>query len=68
MDKSSVLMGKGDIMIDDNQENLFSVDAEYRILFENIPNTDWNNEWYDGGSPFNLYNYTFKNYTMNAWI
>ena len=44
MDKSSVDMSGG-IMIDDNQKNLWSCNADYKILFENVPRADWNDEW-----------------------
>lgn len=76
MDKSSVPMGQGDMMIDDNQDNLYSVDAEYKILFENIPNADWNNTWYENQNfwlrrqtcGYIITSYYIKNYKMKAWI
>ena len=45
MDKSMVNMGLGAVHIDDNQDNLISTNAEYKILFENVPNAEWNNRW-----------------------
>jgi len=44
MDKSSVDMSNG-IFIDDVEDNLFSSNAAMQILYENIPNTDWNSKW-----------------------
>lgn len=44
-DKSSVNMGYGDAHIDDNQRNLMSTTAEYKILFDNVPNAEWNKDW-----------------------
>jgi len=45
MDKSSVDMSNG-IFIDDVEDNLFSSNAAMQILYENIPNTDWNSKWH----------------------
>ena len=45
MDKSMVNMGLNTVHIDDNQDNLFSTNAEYKILFENVKDTEWNNKW-----------------------
>ena len=45
MDKSMVDMGLNSLHIDDNQSNLWSTDSEYKILYKNIENADWNKEW-----------------------
>jgi 5'(3')-deoxyribonucleotidase len=44
MDKSSVDMSDG-IFIDDVEDNLFSSNAAMKILYENIPNAEWNHKW-----------------------
>jgi len=44
MDKSSVDMSNG-IFIDDVEDNLFSSNAKLKVLYENIPNADWNSKW-----------------------
>ena len=33
------------IFIDDNEKNLFTSNAEIKILFKNIENTEWNSKW-----------------------
>jgi len=43
-DKSSVDM-RGGLFVDDNQNNLFSSNADIKILFQNTPNAEWNNKW-----------------------
>lgn len=45
MDKSMVKMGLGALHIDDNQDNLKSTDAEYKIMFVNVENAEWNDKW-----------------------
>ena len=45
MDKSMVNMGLGAVHIDDNQDNLISTNAEYKVLFENVKDAEWNNNW-----------------------
>lgn len=44
-DKSMVRMGEGSLHIDDNESNLYSTNAQYKILFENVPNAEWNMNW-----------------------
>ena len=43
-DKSHINMSNG-IFIDDNEKNLFTSNAEIKILFKNIENTEWNSKW-----------------------
>lgn len=45
MDKSSVKMGKNSMHIDDNQDNLRSTDAEYKVMFVNVKDANWNDKW-----------------------
>ena len=44
MDKSMVDMSGG-IMVDDNQDNLNSCNATYKIMLINNPNSEWNNSF-----------------------
>jgi len=44
MDKSFVNMKNG-IFIDDVEKNLISSNAKKKVLFETIPNTEWNKNW-----------------------
>jgi 5'(3')-deoxyribonucleotidase len=44
MDKSCVDMSGG-IFIDDNENNLFSSNAEFKLLFKNIEDAEWNSQW-----------------------
>lgn len=44
MDKSSVDMSGG-IFIDDAEDNLFSSNADVKVLYQNLPNTEWNSKW-----------------------
>ena len=78
MDKSMVDMGLKALHIDDNQDNLFSTTAEYKLLYENVPNTDWNDEWdtTDEDGEFNILGdpwhspivYHEKRFIMNSWL
>lgn len=45
MNKSMVNMGKKSIHIDDNQDNLFSTNAEYKVLYKNVKDAEWNKRW-----------------------
>lgn len=76
MDKSMVDMGLGTVHIDDNQSNLYSTDSEYKIMFENIPNAEWNNDWLETdaegefrvlGDLFHGKVYYEKRFTMKGW-
>lgn len=42
--KGSIDMSDG-ILIDDNQDNLNESNARIKILYENYPNCEWNNNW-----------------------
>lgn len=64
MDKSMVNMGLGSLHIDDNEKNLWSTNSEYKILYENVPNTEWNSGWIDTPFPATEYEQRF---IMNNW-
>lgn len=44
MDKSCVDMSGG-IFVDDNENNLFSSNADYKLLFKNVADAEWNSKW-----------------------
>jgi len=44
MDKSFINMKHG-IFVDDVEKNLMSSNAKKKVLFENTPNTEWNENW-----------------------
>lgn len=76
MDKSMVKMGLNTVHIDDNQSNLWSTDAEYKILFENVPNAEWNKDWEITddkgefsilGDEFHGKTYYEKRFIMKGW-
>ena len=55
--------------IDDNQNNLRSTDAEYKVMFVNVEDANWNDKWtaekcryairYDG--------YCEQRFKINSW-
>lgn len=69
MDKSSVKMGKNSIHIDDNQENLRSTDAEYKVMFVNVEDASWNDKWTaeKGRYAMRRDGYWEKRFKINSW-
>jgi len=43
-DKSCVDMSGG-MFVDDNEKNLFSSNAEFKLLFKNVADAEWNSQW-----------------------
>lgn len=69
MDKSSVKMGKNSMHIDDNQDNLRSTDAEYKVMFVNVEDANWNDKWTaeKGGYAMRRDGYWEKRFKINSW-
>lgn len=69
MDKSMVKMGRNSLHIDDNQDNLKSTDAEYKIMFVNVENAEWNDKWTveQGRYAIRRDGYWEKRFKMDGW-
>lgn len=69
MDKSSVKMGKNSMHIDDNQDNLRSTDAEYKVMFVNVEDANWNDKWIDekGRYAIRRDGYWEQRFKINSW-